>query len=280
MKKLFKAIRQGDFDEVKATLENYPESVNEAATPPPKKDTALSPLQVALKIGELDIAEYLIEHGADVNYIEPEDKVEEPVWRMPVIQDAIRAVFFAYDGIEPKPEKADKSAEVVRELLERGADPNVLSWRTIERFGERETKPDHCAIGECVAGVGFFINSTTARDLERRDMVVEKFNYLMDLLLSHGADFEAWANRPPSAHHKPEETARKCYIDDFVPVPDRTVQVIQRRYSTIPVNPDKPIELKKGDKLETIVINGDVDRNAIMREFMREFCKKRGLLGM
>ncbi len=278
MKKLFNAIRHGDFDEVKSILETYPEAVNEAATPPPKKDTALSPLQVALKIGELDIAEYLIEHGADVNYIEPEDKVEEPVWRMPVIQDAIRAVFFAYDGIEPKPEKADKAAEIVRELLERGADPNALSWRTIEKFGERETNPDLCPIGECVSGVGGFVNSSNARNLERRDMAVEKFNYLMDLLLSHGADFEAWANRPPSAYHKPDDTARKRYIDDFVPVPDHTVQVIKRRYSIIPVNPDKPIELKKGDKLETIVIKGDVDHNAKMREFMREFCKKRNLL--
>ncbi len=280
MKKLFKAIRQGDFDEVKSILEKYPESVNEAATPPPKKDTALSPLQVALKIGKLDIAEYLIEHGADVNYIEPEDKVEVPVWRMPVIQDAIRTVFYAYRGSDPMPDQGDKAAEIVRELLERGADPNVLSWRTIERFGERETNPDNCAIGECIAGVGYFINSTDDRDLEWRDMAVEKFNYLMDLLLEHGADFEAWANRPPNAHNEPDTTARMCYIDDFVPMPDCTIQVIQRRNSTIPVNPDKPIELKKGDKLETIVIKGDVDSNAKMREFMREFCKKRGLLGM
>lgn len=274
MKKLFKAIRHGEFDEVKAILEKYPEAVNEASTPPPKKDNMLSPLQVALKIGEFDIAKYLIEHGADVNYIEPED-VE---WRMPVIQDAIRAVFFAYDGINANIEAADKATEIVRELLERGADPNVLSWKTVVKFGEAEKNPDHDAIGACISGVCQFVNAGTGRTLERRDMAVERFNYLMDLLLEHGADFEAWADRRASAHHRPEETARKCYIDDFVPVPDRTVEVIRRRYSTIPIG-DKPIELKKGDKKETILIEGGIDHQAKMRAFMRDFCKKRGLLG-
>lgn len=274
MKKLFKAIRHGEFDEVKAILEKYPEAVNEASTPPPKKDNMLSPLQVALKIGELDIAKYLIEHGADVNYIEPED-VE---WRMPVIQDAIRAVFFAYDGITAKIEAADKATEIVRDLLERGADPNVLSWQTVVRFGEAEKNPDHDAIGTCVSGVHPFVNASNSKTLERRDMVVERFNCLMDLLLGHGADIEVWADRRASAHHKPGETARKCYIDDFVPVPDRTVEVIRRGYSTIPIG-DKPIELRKGDKKETILIEGGVDHSAKMREFMRNFCKKRGLLG-
>lgn len=273
MKKLFKAIRHGEFDEVKAILENYPEAVNEASTPPPKKDNMLSPLQVALKIGEFDIAKYLIEHGADVNYIEPED-VE---WRMPVIQDAIRAVFFVYEGITVNIEAADKATEIVHDLLERGADPNVLSWRTVVRFGEAEKNPDVDAIGECIAGVHQFVSASNGRTLERRDMVVERFNYLMDLLLEHGADIEAWADRRVSAHHKPEETARKCYIDDFVPVPDRTVEVIHRGYRTIPIG-NKPIELKKGDKKETVLIEGGVDHFAKMRAFMQDFCKKRGLL--
>ncbi len=274
MKKLFKAIRHGEFEEVKAILEVHPEAVNEASTPPPKKDNMLSPLQVALKIGEFDIAKYLIGHGADVNYIEPEGTE----WRMPVIQDAIRAVFFAYDGIRTDTEAADKATEIVRDLLERGADPNVLSWQTVVKFGEAEYNPDMDAIGVCVSGVQPFVDAASSRELERQEMAVERFDYLMDLLLAHGADFEAWANRRVNAHHKPEETARKCYIDDFVPVPDRTVEVIYRGYRTIPIG-DKPIELKKGDKKGSIRIEGGVDRAAKMRAFMRDFCKKRGLLG-
>ncbi|MBD5113494.1 MAG: hypothetical protein HDT42_13330 [Ruminococcaceae bacterium] len=37
MKKLFKAIRHGDIDEVKAILEKNPEAISSIAAPPPKK---------------------------------------------------------------------------------------------------------------------------------------------------------------------------------------------------------------------------------------------------
>lgn len=275
MKKLFNAIRHGELDEVKAILESHPDAVNEASTPPPKKDNMLSPLQVALKIGELDIAEYLLHHGADVNYIEP----EEAEWRMPVLQDAIRAVFFAYERITADIEGAGKAAGIVRELLERGADPNVLSWKTVVRFDVAEKNPDVDAIGACVSGVYPFVSANGGSALERRDMAVESFHALMDLLFKHGADFEAWANRRAGAHHRPEETNRKCFIDAFVPVPDRTVEVIRRGYRTIPVG-SKPIEPKKGDKRETLIIEGGIDHQAKMRAFMQEFCRKRGLLGI
>ena len=132
MKKLFTAIRQGDFEMVKSTLHNYPEAVNEPAKAPPKKDDGLSPLQFALKIGEFDIAKYLIEQGADVNYIDPIDQSKKYIWSVPVIQDAIGAIFFAYQGIKPNIEGAEKATEIVRDMLERGADPNVVSWKTIE----------------------------------------------------------------------------------------------------------------------------------------------------
>lgn len=279
MKKLFNAIRHGDFDGVKEILENYPESVNEAAAPPPKKDKNLSPLQVALKIGEFDIAKYLIEHGADVNYMEPKDENEKYEWRMPVIQDAIKAVFFKYEGITANIEAAEKATEIVRDLLERGADPNVISWQTIVRYGETETtetKPDHDAIGACISGASRFISSDNNPDL--RDIAAKKLTYLLDLLLEHGADIESWADRPVSAHHKPEETSRKLFIDDFVPVPDKTVEIIKRGRSIIKVG-DKPIEPKKGDRKETLIIKGGVDNNAKMRAFMQEFCQERGLLG-
>ena len=48
MKKLFKAIRNGDFNEVKEIITKKPELVNCVAKQPPKKDDGQSPLQVAL----------------------------------------------------------------------------------------------------------------------------------------------------------------------------------------------------------------------------------------
>ena len=55
------------------------------------------------------------------------------------------------------------------------------------------------------------------------------------------------------------------------------IEVIRRGYRTIPIG-DKPIEPKKGDKKETILIEGGIDHQAKMRAFMQDFCRKRGLL--
>lgn len=275
MKKLFNAIRHGDFEKVRQILDSYPEAVNEAATPPPKKDNGLSPLQVALKIGEFDIAKYLIEQGADVNYIEPEG--EGYAWRMPVLQDAIGAVFFAYDGITADIQAAEKATEIVRVLLERGADPNVLSWKTVVKFGESSLRQDVDAFGACIHGAFSFINRSDESYLELRDIVAEKLAYLLDLMIEYGANVDAWANRPASFIHGAEETARRCYLDDFVPVPDKTVEVIYRGRRIIPIG-DREIELKKGDRKEKHIIRGDIDRNARMRAFMQDYFRKRGKL--
>ena len=89
MKKLFTVIRQGKLDEVKRIIERKPELVNCVSGPLPKKDHGQSPLQVALKTGKYEIADYLIEHGADINFMEAED--DDPGLRAPVLFDAINA---------------------------------------------------------------------------------------------------------------------------------------------------------------------------------------------
>lgn len=273
MKKLFLAIRHGNLDEVKATLENHPEALNEAAVSPPKKDQGLSPLQVALKIGEFDIAQYLIEQGADVNYVDPIDENEKYIWSVPVLQDAIGAVFFAYEGIKPNVGAAEKATAIVRDMLDRGADPNMISWKTIEKFGERYLRPAGDALCAC-------IGEAPLNNEKLHDLAEKKLTELLDLLLEHGADIEAWANRTPGAYHNEDETNRKWYIDDFVPVPDKEVRYIQRRYRSIPIKPGTEPVLKKGDKIMTDIIKGDKDSHAEMRAFMQDFCRKRGLLGL
>lgn len=64
MKKFFQAIRQGDLATVRELLEKKPELISDTAKQPPKKDDGQSPLQVALKAGKFDIAEYLLDMGA------------------------------------------------------------------------------------------------------------------------------------------------------------------------------------------------------------------------
>lgn len=132
MKKLFTAIRKGDLETVRTVLEKKSELLYCVATPPPKKDAGQSLLQVALKCGQIEIAEYLIEKGADVNFIEADDCGNE--WRMPVIQDAINAAImnsrwntnnelmgFKVFSTE---QKADRAYAVLERMLEKGADLN------------------------------------------------------------------------------------------------------------------------------------------------------------
>lgn len=88
MKKLFEAIRQGNITQVQEILKKRPELISCTAKQPPKKDDGQSPLQVAIKSGNFEIADYLLDCGADVNFMEIESCNE---WKMPVIQDAIMA---------------------------------------------------------------------------------------------------------------------------------------------------------------------------------------------
>ncbi len=87
MKKLFTAIRKGDIDAVKALIEKDNDLVFCVAKQPPKSDDGQSPLQVALKTGRLEIASYLLDMGADVNFMEDASCIN--IWRTPVIFDAI-----------------------------------------------------------------------------------------------------------------------------------------------------------------------------------------------
>ena len=91
MKAFFKAIRDSDFSKVKDYITKKPELINCVAKQPPKKDDGQSPLQVAYKTANFEIANYLIDQGANVNYIETESINS---WNAPIIHDAIRACVF------------------------------------------------------------------------------------------------------------------------------------------------------------------------------------------
>ena len=130
MKKLFKAIRNGDFNEVKEIITKKPELVNCVAKQPPKKDDGQSPLQVALKTGNFEIAKYLIEMGADLNFMEDESCCNE--WRTPVIHDAITAAVMCsrwntnskYMGFKlfSTKERADDAFNTLSLTIKNGAD--------------------------------------------------------------------------------------------------------------------------------------------------------------
>ena len=125
MKKLFNAIRNGDLDTVKKLIEKKPELVSCTAKQPPKKDDGQSPLQVALKTGNTAIADYLIDMGADVKFIEDESCCN--AWRTPVLHDAINcAVMLSRWNTDDKymgfrefstKERADEALSILKKML-------------------------------------------------------------------------------------------------------------------------------------------------------------------
>lgn len=241
MKKLFKAIRQGDLNEVVAILAKNPEAISGIAVPPPKKDIGQSPLQVAVKTEQFEIAYYLMEQGADVDFMETQ--AEGVTMWMPILHDAIRTVFscLCYKEIE----NSKKMLELTEELLKRGADPNKRAFNTFT------------ALDECVARAHSILDNQGAYPTVQ-DITEKQLAAVLDLLLEHGADFNEWANH---GHYAGEgETNHELFLDGFIAQPDTTQTITLRGKTT------------------TSVIKGDEDRTAHTRKVMREYCKKHNLI--
>lgn len=89
-KRLCSAIKGHDRDAVQRMLEEKPSLIDGVVRQPPRSDDGKSLLQIAIHNGATEIAEYLLDQGDDVNFIEAETSVS--CWRMPVIQDALSLV--------------------------------------------------------------------------------------------------------------------------------------------------------------------------------------------
>lgn len=132
MKKLFNAIRKNDINEVETLISKHPALVNCVAKQPPKKDDGQSPLQVALKTGSFEIAEYLIDMGADLNFME--DTACCNSWRAPVVHDAINVAVMncrwntnnEYSGFKvfSTKQEAETAYNLLKKMLMAGADLN------------------------------------------------------------------------------------------------------------------------------------------------------------
>ncbi len=134
MKKLFTAIRASDLETVRQIIEKKPELVNCVAKQPPKKDDGQSPLQVALKTGNTTVAGYLLDMGADVNFIEDASCCN--AWRTPVFHDAINCAVMTcrwntndkYMGFRvfSTEDRAAEALGILKRMLDMGADVNAL----------------------------------------------------------------------------------------------------------------------------------------------------------
>lgn len=192
MKKLFKAIRRKDFDLVKELIEKKPELVNCRAKQPPKKDDGQSPLQVAIKIGQIQLAHYLLDRGADINFMEDESCCNQ--WRQPVLFDAAgRAV---YDSRWNSVDYVTKQVQVQRSKAEADASFGLLT-RLVDMGAEMDARD---SFGGSILSRVCFAARDFLPQLDRSTGEISQANRVLtpeleadlrrifDLLISKGAD--------------------------------------------------------------------------------------------
>ncbi|MDU5787109.1 ankyrin repeat domain-containing protein [Streptococcus parasanguinis] len=199
MQKTFQLLRRGDLEAIRQILDKKPEEVNAVSGDKPKRDQGQSLLQVAIKSGHLDIADLLIDRGADLNFIE--EPTELNPFCQPVIQTAGgRAVFDCrrmikrwngqYEMYSSK-EKADQSFKVFKKMLELGADISQKDSHggTLLQNILRETK-------EVLPSYYWKIKETSDNILIT-DELRHDLNRIYDLLIRYGVTSEEI-----SAYHK------------------------------------------------------------------------------
>lgn len=253
MNAMFKEIRHGDIEKVRERIAKNPSVVNEVFTgAKPLKDIGQSPLQVAIKCGEFEIIDLLLENGADADFME--DQSQKPAetsasyfMSMSVLHDAIIGAFRSLPYGEF--ERSEQYVRVIEKLLERGANPN------------KETSPTHIT-KECVPPVGTLVTeaesvlfplsqSTYQGSIDKYQTARKRLFEIMDLLKKYGADFDKWFD----SKMWNGETRRAFYLDDFVP------------------KEDKPYETVIKGKTVTGVTKGDIDHHKDIRMVLQEYFK-------
>ena len=130
--KIFEAIRNNSLEQVVACVEADPACVNAIAPKKPNDTKGMSPLQATLMTGwHRKIAWYLLEHGADVNFIEPPE-IRKTAAHPAFFDAAAVAVYNArryernedesgYHRVHTK-EDADEAFAFLKAVAEHGAD--------------------------------------------------------------------------------------------------------------------------------------------------------------
>lgn len=191
MKKLFLAIRHNDLELVKDLIGKKPELIHCTAKQPPKKDDGQSPLQIALKTGNFDIADNLLDMGADPNFMESEDCCY-PEWRAPALHNAIDAAVMesrwsVRRHFPGKPEYykemsqfevTERAYQVLERMIKLGGDVNKLDSlgnNSIWRF--------------CLSAYQILPRYDDDRTYKFSDVLHGDLIRILSLLKSAGADF-------------------------------------------------------------------------------------------
>ena len=210
MKKLFVLLRQGKTDELSRILTERPELLNCVSGPLPKKDHGQSLLQVALKTGNMDIADLLIGMGADVDFMEAED--DDPGLRAPVLFDAVTAVidtlcissFASQEEVRNRFGRSDRALVLLEKILDGGADVNKRSSNGLS------------ALNWSLRHAELIIKNEDIYPFSQ-EKVREQLGRVLDLLIGHGEDLNTWLREGTYPEPCPGPSVQKLYFDEEDP---------------------------------------------------------------
>lgn len=253
MNAMFKEIRHGDIEKIRVRIAKNPAVVNEIFTgTKPKKDIGQSPLQVAIKCGQFEIIELLLEYNADPDFMEnrtdqPADTKDYYFRPMPLLHDTIHGVFHSLPYGEF--ERAEKYVKLIGTLLERGANPNKKTYP--HPISGHMASPIYTAVVSAHEVLSQFSTSTYELNIRKYDAAKKHLFQVLDLLIKYGADFDDWADNESWGN----ETCRTVFLGDYIP------------------KEDKPHEIKWRGKIIKGVTRGDPARD--IREALQEYIKKK-----
>lgn len=196
MKKLFTCIRQGKLDEVARILDKKPELIACLAKAPPKKDDGQSPLMVAIKSDNPEVAHLLLDRGADVNFrdapTQPHNE-SAPIWYNAVGQCFLRARHTVGPGIG----RTKQFFELLCRLLDMGMDPNQKFTNDMMTLGAWQY-----ALNEYDSFAHDYYSdwNVEGNKTENRQLR-EMLKAVLDQLLAHGADIHDF--EPPGENGLP-----------------------------------------------------------------------------
>lgn len=239
MKKLFKDIRHGDISAIQTAIAKNPNVVNECFDgKAPKKDIGQSPLQVAIKCGQFEIIELLLENGADVDFMENPLLVPPHSICMSVLHDAIIS---AMDSLlYSEYERSQKYVTLIEKLLEKGANPNK---ETCSEYYPADMPPIGTLVTHANSNLSRYASTTTIFEISKKHLFT-----ILDLLKKHSADFDKWFDG-----NWGDKTSRAAFLDDFVP------------------KEDTPYEVKYRGRIIKGVRKGDIDGNKEIRAILKEY---------
>ena len=175
----FNAIRNHDNEKVKAIINQNKDFVTVVRPGLPKKDNGQSGLQVAFKVGNFEIAKFLINTGADVNFI---DASEVNDWNMPVLHSGIRATIFQTNTLNKETDRFEIGIEIMSLMLSKGANPNGL-----DSYGNSCLMRALLDANQMIDHPNFNENSET----------IDQLRSVFALLIAHGADIHYTNKKRP-----------------------------------------------------------------------------------